>query len=144
MHTLCLTRNTKSIQKRSEIYSWSETRELCLMSVFSHKGVDESGTCDDTPHKVQTHTQTHTHTHTHTWSKQKSFEDTFSPTPSLPMIGTLLAECCTREWEVRHKDLGNSFCATPLEGRSLYVKAPSGLSDTREDTIWSSKRQFMD
>ena len=47
MHTLCLTRNTKSIQKRSEMYSWSETRELCLMSVFSHKGVDESGTCDD-------------------------------------------------------------------------------------------------
>jgi hypothetical protein len=52
-------------------------------------------------------------------SKQKSYEDTFSPTPSLPMIRTLLAECCTTEWEVRHKDLGNAFCATPLEGRSL-------------------------
>ncbi len=38
-------------------------------------------------------------------SKQKSYEDTFSPTPSLPMIRTLLAECCTTEWEVRHKDL---------------------------------------
>ena len=53
--------------------------------------------------------------------KQKSYEDTFSPTPSLPMIRTLLAECCTVEWEVKHKDLGNAFCTTPLEGRSLYV-----------------------
>jgi hypothetical protein len=73
-------------------------------------------------------------------SKQKSFEDTFSPTPSLPMIRTLLAECCTTEWEVRHKDLGNAFCATPLEGRSLYVKPPSGLPGTTDDTIWVIKK----
>jgi hypothetical protein len=74
-------------------------------------------------------------------SKQKSFEDTFSPTPSLPMIRTLLAECCTTEWKVRHKDLGNAFCATPLEGRSLYVKPPSGLPGTTEDTIWVIKKK---
>jgi hypothetical protein len=73
-------------------------------------------------------------------SKQKSYEDTFSPTPSLPMIRTLLAECCTTEWEVRHKDLGNAFCATPLEGRLLYVKPPSGLPGTTEDTIWVIKK----
>ena len=68
------------------------------------------------------------------------WKDTFSSTPSLPMIRTLLAECCTTEWEVRHKDLGNAFCATPLEGRSLYVKPPSGLPDTTEDTIWVIKK----
>ena len=73
-------------------------------------------------------------------SKQKAYEDTFSPTPSLPMIRTLLAECCTPDWEVRHKDLGNAFCATPLEGRSLYVKPPSGLPGTTEDTIWVIKK----
>jgi hypothetical protein len=73
-------------------------------------------------------------------SKQKSFEDTFSPTPSLPMIRTLLAECCTTEWEVRHKDLGNAFCAIPLEGRSLYVKSPSGLPGTTDDTTWVIKK----
>ncbi len=69
-------------------------------------------------------------------SKHKSCEDTFSPTPSLPIIRTLLAECCTMEWEVRHKDLGNAFCATPLEGRSIYVKPPNGVPGTAEDTIW--------
>jgi hypothetical protein len=56
------------------------------------------------------------------------------------MIRTLLAECCTAEWEVRHKDLGNAFCATPLEGRSLYVNPPSGLPGTTEDTIWVIKK----
>ena len=30
-HTLCLTRNTKSIQKRSDMYSWNGRRGLCLM-----------------------------------------------------------------------------------------------------------------
>ena len=42
------------------------------------------------------------------------------------------------------KDLGNVFCATPLEGRSLYVKTPSGLPGTTEDTIWVIKRQSTD
>jgi hypothetical protein len=73
-------------------------------------------------------------------SKQKAYEDTFSPTPSLPMIRTLLVECCTPDWEVRHKDLGNAFCATPLEARSLYMKTPSGLPCTTEDTIWVIKK----
>ena len=41
---------------------------------------------------------------------------------------------------MRHKDLGNTFCATPLEGRSLYVKPPSGLPGTTEDTIWVIKK----
>jgi hypothetical protein len=61
-------------------------------------------------------------------SKQKSYEDAFPPTPSLPMIQTMLAECCTTEREVRHKDLGNAFCATPLEGRSLYGKPPEWIT----------------
>ncbi len=73
-------------------------------------------------------------------SKQKAYEDTFSPTPSLPMIRTLLAECCTPDWEVRHKDLGYAFCTTSLKGRSLYVKPPSGLLGTTEDTIWVIKK----
>ncbi len=42
---------------------------------------------------------------------------------------------------MRHKDLGNAFCATPLEGRSLYVKPTSGLPGTTEDTIWVIKKK---
>jgi hypothetical protein len=34
----------------------------------------------------------------------------------------------------------NAFCATPLKGRSLYVKPPSGLPGTTEDTIWVIKK----
>jgi hypothetical protein len=56
------------------------------------------------------------------------------------MIRTLLAECCTPDWEVRHKYLGNAFFSTPLAGRSLYVKPPSGLPGTTEDTIWVIKK----
>jgi hypothetical protein len=56
------------------------------------------------------------------------------------MIRTLLAECCTTEWEVIHKDLENAFCAKPLEGRSLNVKPPNGLPGTTEDTIWVIKK----
>ncbi len=63
-------------------------------------------------------------------NKQKTYQDTFSPTPSLPMIRTLLAEYCTQDWEVRHRDPGNTSCDTPLEymeGRSLYVNPPSEI-----------------
>jgi hypothetical protein len=74
-------------------------------------------------------------------SKQKAYEDTFSLTPSLPMIRTLMQNA-VHQTEVRHKDLGNAFCATPLEGRSLYVKPPSGLPGTTEDTSWVIKKTF--
>ncbi len=108
--TLCLTRSTKSIQRRSEKYSWNGKHDLCLM-----------------------------------WSKQKSYEDTFSPTPSLPMIRTLLEECCTTEWEVRHKNFGNAFCVTTLKGRSLYMwNHRVDYQVQQRIPFGSSKRQFMD
>ena len=74
-------------------------------------------------------------------SKQIFYEDTFSPTPSLRMI-SLLTQCCTPDWEVRHKDLGNAFCASPLEWRSLrlYVKTSNGLPGKTEDNHLGKKK----
>ena len=81
-------------------------------------------------------------------SKQKSYVDTFSTTPSLPMIRTLLAECRTTKWEVRHKDLANAFCDTPLEGRSLHVKPPEWITrhnrgyqlGHQKDSLWTERQ----
>ncbi len=41
---------------------------------------------------------------------------------------------------MRHKNLGNVFYDTRLEGRLLYVKPPNGLPDTTEDTILVIKK----
>jgi hypothetical protein len=57
--------------------------------------------------------------------KQKSYGDTFSPTPSLPMIRTQIAEYGTPDWEVRYEDLGNAYCDTPLVGdHYIHPKSP--------------------